>query len=256
MRQRRRIIVVVVAVVALAGLAAVLWFVFVPNWRPALVGAETYGVDVSAHQGEIDWERVAGDGIEFAYIKATEGQGWVDERFAANWDGAAAAGLDRGAYHFFTLCAPGDEQARNFLRVAPPDAGALPPAIDLELTGNCSERPPVDEVAGRVATFVRIVEQAWGRKLLFYIRPDWDDRYRTRDGLDRPLWDVRFPRRPTDDRWQVWQLHGFAHVDGISGGVDLDVMRSRSPLSTTLHTIRQPAARTPAIASWLTVKPG
>jgi lysozyme len=64
-----------------------------------------------------------------------------------------------------------------------------------------------------------------GRDLLFYVRPDWDVRYPTRDGLDRPLWDVRFLRRPTDDRWQVWQIHGFAHVDGISGGVDLNVMR-------------------------------
>jgi lysozyme len=223
--RRRFIVVTVVVVLILAGLGAAFWFVFVQNWRPPLTGAERYGVDVSAHQGEIDWERVADDGIEFAYIKATEGQGWVDEQFAANWEGAARAGLDRGAYHFFTLCATGDEQAHNFLRVAPPDAEALPPAIDLELNGNCSERPPVDDVAQHVATFVRMIEQEWGRDLLFYVRPDWDERYPTRDGLDRQLWDVRFLRRPTDDHWQVWQIHGFAHVDGISGGVDLNVMR-------------------------------
>ncbi len=227
MRRRRRIIVVLVAVVVtLAGLGSAFWFLFVPNWRPALTDGESYGVDVSAHQGEIDWERVADDGIEFAYVKATEGQDWVDKQFAANWEGAARAGLDRGAYHFFTLCAPGDEQARNFLRIAPPDANALPPAIDLELSGNCSERPPAAEVAEHVATFVRMVEQEWGRELLFYVRPDWDEQYPVRDGLDRQLWDVRFPRRPADDRWQVWQLHGFANVDGISGGVDLDVMRA------------------------------
>jgi lysozyme len=227
MRRRRRVIVVGVSVVvALAGLAAVIWFVFVPNWRPVLAGTETYGVDVSAHQGEIDWQRVASDGIEFTYIKATEGQDWVDEQFTTNWEGAAAAGIDRGAYHFFTLCAPGADQARNFLRVAPPDVAALPPAIDLELTGNCSARPPVDEVAAHVEAFVRIVEQEWGRELLFYIRPDWEERYPTREGLDRQLWDVRFLRRPTDDRWRVWQLHGFAHVNGISGGVDFNVMRA------------------------------
>src|ERR687897_633740 len=106
MRRRRRVIVVAVSVVvALAGLAAVIWFVFVPNWRPVLAGTETYGVDVSAHQGEIDWQRVASDGIEFTY----------------SCEGAAAAGIDRGAYPFFSLCAPGADQARNFLRVAPPD---------------------------------------------------------------------------------------------------------------------------------------
>lgn len=67
---------------------------------------------------------VADDGVEFAYMKASEGRGWVDDHFAANWAGAAGA-----------------EQARNFLEVAPPSEDALPPAIDLELSGNCSERP-------------------------------------------------------------------------------------------------------------------
>ena len=138
MRPRRLIVAAIAAGALLVGLAAVFWFVFVPNWRPPLADGERYGVDVSAHQGEIEWEQVAEDGIQFAYTKATEGQGWIDERFTANWDGAETAGLDRGAYHFFTLCAAGDEQARNFLRVAPPDDDAMPPVIDLELTGNCA----------------------------------------------------------------------------------------------------------------------
>src|ERR671910_485801 len=78
------------------------WYVWLPGYRPGLEAGERYGVDVSSHQSEIDWENVAGDGIEFAYIKATEGGDYVDERFQQNWDDSAAAGLDRGAYHFFT----------------------------------------------------------------------------------------------------------------------------------------------------------
>lgn len=227
MRRWRRVIMAGgAAVVVLAGLAAVFWFVFVPNWRPGLEDGERYGVDVSVHQGRIDWVRVAADGIEFAYIKATEGQGWVDEWFDENWEGAAEAGIDRGVYHFFTLCAPGEAQARNFLRVAPPDDDALPPVIDLELTGNCSERPSADDVATNVETFVRIVEREWGRDMLFYVRPGWDELYPIRTGLDRRLWEVSFLRRPADERWYVWQLHAFARVEGISGGVDLDVMRA------------------------------
>jgi lysozyme len=227
MRRRRRTIAIIAAAgTVLTGVGAAFWFAFVPNWRPSLADGERYGVDVSAHQGEIDWARVADDGIEFAYIKATEGQGWKDAWFDANWEGAARVGIDRGVYHFFTLCAPGDEQARNFLRVAPPDDQALPPVIDLELTGNCSERPPAEEVAGHVTTFVDMVEEAWGRDMLFYVRPDWDELYPIRDGLDRRLWDYRFLRRPTDERWHVWQINTFAHVDGISGGVDLDIMRA------------------------------
>ena len=152
MRRRRLIVVAIAAGALMVGLAAVFWFVLVPNWRPPLEDGERYGIDVSAHQGEIEWEQVAEDGIKFAYIKATEGQGWVDEWFAENWAGAARVGIDRGVYHFFTLCAAGDEQARNFLRVAPPDDDALPPAIDLELTG--SALPLQIEVGARILDHV------------------------------------------------------------------------------------------------------
>jgi lysozyme len=71
-----------------------------------------------------------------------------------------------------------------------------------------------------------MVEEEWGRDMLFYVRPDWEKLYPIRGSLDRQLWEVRFLRRPTDDRWHVWQLHGFANVEGISGSVDLDVMRA------------------------------
>lgn len=68
------------------------WFWWVPGWRPPLQDGERYGIDVSAHQGPIDWTAVRADGIEFAYVKATEGGDFVDDRFGANWDGAADAG--------------------------------------------------------------------------------------------------------------------------------------------------------------------
>jgi lysozyme len=148
----------VVAVVAV--LAGVFWFVFVSNWRPPLRDGERYGVDVSAHQGEIDWRRVAADDIEFAYIKASEGGGFTDSRFGQNWRPAGKAGLDRGAYHFFTLCRPGGEQARHFLAVAPPEPRTLAPAVDLELAANCSRRPPVSAVNTELRAFLEIVKAA------------------------------------------------------------------------------------------------
>lgn len=209
----------------LAVLATTWWFWWVPSWRPPLRDGERYGIDVSAHQGAIDWEAVAGDGIEFAYVKATEGGDFVDQDFAGNWAGADAAGLDRGAYHFFTLCTPGDVQARHFLAVAPPDGSALPPAVDLELAGNCSERPPVRAVGNELGRFLYTVEAAWGRDAVLYVGEDWDEAYPGREALGRPLWLRRFLLRPSDD-WWIWQLHGRARVDGVDGGVDLNVMSS------------------------------
>ena len=212
-------------VVVVALLAAGFWFLFVPNWRPPLRDGERYGVDVSNHQGEINWQAVVGDRIEFAYIKASEGGDFTDARFGTNWRAAGEVGLDRGAYHFFTLCRPGADQARHFLAVAPPDPSALPPAVDLELAGNCGRRPSPADVAAEVRTFVEIVEAAWEGPLVLYVGDDWERRYPTREELDRRLWHFRFLRRPNVDGWTIWQVHGFARVDGIQGGVDLNIMR-------------------------------
>lgn len=69
MTRRRWIRIVALGIGAAVVLAAALWFLFVPNWRPPLHDGERYGIDVSNHQGRIDWDLVAADDIEFAYIK-------------------------------------------------------------------------------------------------------------------------------------------------------------------------------------------
>ncbi|TIM61446.1 MAG: lysozyme, partial [Mesorhizobium sp.] len=83
------------------------------------------GIDVSHHQRQIDWRRVAADDVAFAIIKATEGGDHVDGAFAANLREARAAGLAVGAYHFFTFCRPGADQANNFISVVPRDQTLL-----------------------------------------------------------------------------------------------------------------------------------
>jgi lysozyme len=211
------------AILAATGLWG--WFVWLPGYRPALGQGELYGIDVSAHQGRIDWVEVAGDGISFAYIKATEGGDFVDDRLTENWRDAGAAGLRRGAYHFFTLCTPGDQQARNFLDAVPDDPGALPPAVDLEIAGNCSARPDAATVGRELKTFLALVEAPGGTAVL-YVGADFESMYPVRSSLPRPLWVRRVLRRPDDDGWVVWQVGGFAHVAGIDGRVDLDVFRT------------------------------
>lgn len=177
-RWRRAAGAVLVTLAALAGF----WHWWLPQYRPSLRPGERLGVDVSNHQGDIDWRRVAGDDIQFAYIKATEGGDWVDERFASNWIGAAKAGIARGAYHFFTLCRSGAEQTANFLRTAPDD-GELPPALDLEVAGNCDSRPDYDVVIREVAAFIDRVESATGDAMLLYIGDDFEARYPVRNRL-------------------------------------------------------------------------
>lgn len=205
------------------------WYGWFPNYRPALQAGERYGVDVSNHQGEIDWERVADDDMKFAYIKATEGGDYVDEWFERNWEGADAAGLDRGAYHFFTLCRPGREQAANFLAVVPRDPDALPPSVDLELAGNCSARPDRAWVERELGDFLDAVETATGQRVVLYTGDDFEGEYHLRAELNRPIWHRRILLRPDVDGWWIWQVHGWASIDGINGGADLNIMRGSRP---------------------------
>lgn len=201
------------------------WFVWLPNYRPGLRPGEQYGIDVSHHQGRIDWTRVAGDDISFAYIKATEGSDFIDPRFRQNWRAAQEAGLARGAYHFFTLCSPGDIQAQNFLETVPHHPEALPPAVDLELAGNCAVRPHRGQLMQELRSFLRLVESANGKRAVLYVGDDFNAAYRVTDSVRRPLWQLRFLRRPDIGGWVIWQVMGFARVDGVRGSVDLDVMR-------------------------------
>jgi lysozyme len=206
-------------------LAAVVWFGLLPHYRPHLKPGERYGIDVSHHQGEIDWGRVARDDVSFAYIKATEGGDFIDERFGENWIGAERAGLDRGACHFFTLCRSGDVQASHFLRTLPEDPGELVPAVDLELAGNCADRPDRGTVLREINEFLTLVERDTARRMLLYLAEDFESLYAVRDVLDRGLWHLQFLRRPHVEGWVVWQVMGFAHIEGIRGDVDLNVMR-------------------------------
>jgi lysozyme len=228
--QRRRLLTFVgveLAVFALVVVATVLVvrYVWLPHYRPSLHDGETYGVDVSHYQHHIDWPSVAGDHVQFAYIKATEGGDWVDERFGDNWTGARAAGLEVGAYHFFTLCRTGADQAANYLRVVPVAESDLPPAIDLEYPSNCSQRPAREVIQREVSVFLSTVEAAAGRPVLLYVQDEFEDDYQILATFaDRPVWHRGLLRRPRDVCWVVWQFSAFASVDGISGGVDMDVM--------------------------------
>src|SRR5438128_304537 len=90
--------IVIAPLLALAGYAVL----SSKAWHPSDARYPEQGIDVSHHQGAIDWAVLPAQGVDFAYIKATEGGDHVDRLFARNWQAAADAGMKRGAYHFFT----------------------------------------------------------------------------------------------------------------------------------------------------------
>ena len=104
-------------------------------------GPVVKGVDVSHYDGTIDWAAANKAGIAFAFMKSTEGTGFVDPQFAANWKGAGDAGVIRGAYHFFRPATDATAQADFFVQTTGvPGKGDPPPTIDLEATDNWRAR--------------------------------------------------------------------------------------------------------------------
>ncbi|MDD9724529.1 GH25 family lysozyme [Roseovarius sp. SK2] len=195
---------------------------------------DIHGIDVARFQNDIDWARVAQSGIEFAFIKATEGGDRVDPKFARNWAGAGRAGIPRGAYHFYYFCTPPEVQARWFIRNVPREGGALPPVIDLEwnpYSPTCTTRPPGAEVRRQARVFMDILERHYGQRPIIYTTLEF---YRqTGIGqLNEEFWlrstaktlRTTFPGQS----WSFWQYTGTGVVPGVAGGVDINVFAGNS----------------------------
>ena len=219
----RKLAYVLVAIVLFAGMG----WLGVSHWTPSRGAYPTQGVDVSHDQGEIDWNAARSAGADFAYVKASEGSDMRDDRFASNWTGAAEAGVKRGAYHFFSLCRTGRQQATNFIAMVPREAEALPPALALEFEGNCKQRPSRDSLLAEVATFIQMVEAHSEKPVMIHVTRAFENQYRISEALNRPLWLRSTGLAPSygAHAWVMWQANRLRRVDGIEGPVDWNVVR-------------------------------
>jgi lysozyme len=215
-------LVILVMAVLLAGVGLYFSGRWVPNY-PSPKRYPTRGIDVSRHQGSINWELVSARGIQFVYLKATEGGDFQDPSFSQNLQSAHEAGLACGAYHFFRFSTPGLVQAQNFIKTAPSDKLALPPAIDLEYWGNSSERPPPETFQTELRAYVGAITAAYGCEPVFYTSDDFSQRYLVSFAMRR-LWvrNVLFEADRTKP-WLFWQFSERGRVPGIDGLVDMDV---------------------------------
>lgn len=219
---KRRILGALAATALLcAGAAVFIWPMM--QELPELERYPIRGLDISHHQGEIDWYALGGHKTHhFVWIKATEGGDWVDSRFAENWAGARSTDMVPGAYHFFTFCTPAAEQVQNFVGQLPaPDGPRLPPVVDVEFEGNCSERLAPEVLVAELRLFSQGVAQATGQRPIIYtthdlvigdLRPLFEE-----DG--HALW-IRSIHEPPADDWLIWQFRARGQVEGIEGWVD------------------------------------
>ena len=181
-----------------------------------------HGIDVSHHQGAIDWSQVAASGrVHFAWIKATEGAGHTDRRFHENWKSARATGLAVGAYHYYSMCRTGASQAAHFIETVPREVDALPPAVDVESDPRCNRVPPAD-LAEQLGDYLDRVEAHYGVRPIVYATP-W---YRAElfPDVSARAWSAAYTREPSSP-WLFWQYTSRGRVAGIRWPVDRNVFR-------------------------------
>lgn len=189
-----------------------------------------HGTDAARYQTGVDWRLARANGVNFAFLKATEGGDLIDPAFRTNWLAARAAGVRVGAYHFWYHCRSGAQQARWFIRNVPRSVGALPPVLDLEWTPfspTCTRRTPGPELRQQAEIFLDAVERHYNQRPIVYVSPDI---YREAElgrlrGAD--FWLRSVAGHPSQvypgQRWTFWQYSGTALIPGIAGKADANV---------------------------------
>ncbi len=200
---------------------------------PGVEDVVVEGIDVSHHQGDVDWTKVKSDDIAFAFVKATQGLRFIDPRFKLNWAAIRKSGIVRGAYHFLQPDQDGAAQARHFLKTVNFSKGDLLPVVDVERPGK--------ELVGTLKDFLAEVKSELGIDAIIYVSPAfWNEHLA--DAFEapapNPLWVAEYRvSKPKQVRnigpWLIWQYTRNGRVDGISGPVD----RNRARLAPE-HRIR------------------
>jgi lysozyme len=200
-----------------------------PNRQPT--DYAVHGTDTSRWQPNIQWGKVQNAGISFAFIKATEGGDVLDPLFRENFAKAKAAGVPRGAYHFYYFCTAPEVQAKWYLRHLPKEAGAMPPVLDAEwnhASRTCPGKPSPAKVRNDLSVWLNIVEKATGKRPIIYTTPDfYDDNDMGR--FENDFWLRSTAAHPSErypqEKWTFWQYTGTGKIPGIEGRADINVFR-------------------------------
>ena len=199
------------------------------------------GVDVSYHQGTIDWSTVAAAGTRFAFVRTTAGTLTADSSYVVNRSGARAAGLRVGSYHFANPDrAPNDAAAEAswFLRNATISSGDLLPVLDLEVSNGLDAA----SLTAWAQTWLTQVTAATGVRPIIYTNNSfWSKSMANTDWFARNgyhvLWIAHWtsasqPKVPAagwgGNGWTFWQHSSTGTVPGIGGPVDLNRFNGQS----------------------------
>ncbi|WP_327326044.1 lysozyme [Streptomyces sp. NBC_01210] len=167
--------------------------------------AQTEGVDVSSHQGNVNWAALWNSGVKWAYVKATEGTYYKNPYFAQQYGGSYNIGMIRGAYHFATPdTATGTAQADYFVNNGggwSRDGKTLPGALDIEWNpyGAACFGKTQSGMVTWIRDFLNRYRARTGRDAVIYTATSWwtqcTGNY-SGFGATNPLWIARYNTTP------------------------------------------------------------
>ncbi len=203
------------------------------------------GIDVSEHQGEIDWQAVRGDGVDFAIIRAgyrgySEGQLFEDACFRKNIDSALANGIKVGVYFFSQAVNTEEatEEASFLLKTIEGYNFDLPVFFDWEQVSGVGDTR-VDAVDGTTLTdcalaFCSVIESAGKDAGVYFYRSLGYNDYELDRLTNMSFW-VGAPAQTPDFyyAYSMWQYSYTGTVSGIEGGTDLNLLFEELPLSSS-----------------------
>ena len=197
--------------------------------------ATRWGVDVSNHQGSIDWAALKRQGIDFAYLRiglrgyGEKGTLYPDRSFQRNYDSARAAGIDVGVYMFSqaTNSREAAEEAAYVLQLLDGQPLELPVYYDWEPVHSDDSRTAQNSgllLTSQARTFCRLIRQAGYDAGVYMNRQQGYYRYDLRSLAGYKLWIADYGDYPDFYyRFDVWQYSAEAELDGVGTIVDLNV---------------------------------
>lgn len=210
---------------------------YLENGRMQYAGTDVrlkHGIDVSAHQGEIDWQKVANDGVDYAIIRAayrgyTAGSLNKDSTFDFNAEQASAAGLQVGAYIFSQAITVEEalEEADYLLEILAGKPIDGPVVFDWEVIGTKSARTyglDTETLCAAANAFCRRIEQAGYTPMVYFNPYCGYVKYDLSQIMAYDFWFAQYSEQPDFYyNFQMWQYTSSGKVDGVDGNVDLDV---------------------------------
>ena len=181
------------------------------------------GIDISKHNGNIDWNTIKVQEIDFVFIKATEGENYADPTYKKNLNNALEADIPVGAYHFFSFDKDGDKQALNFLKNCQVHKLTLPLVIDVEEGNKFTAKPNKSVVLKNLRQMIHSIEKITNQKVIIYANEHTYQKYIEENFPTNKLWISSFNDPPkVKCQWLFWQYTHKGKIEGIDHLVDIN----------------------------------